>query len=183
ILTEVKRIERNIWLELNNYLTALEQINVLNSMIYSYFNLKGTEVMHQKPEHFLINKMMETRKGNALSIGILYQVLCQRLNIPVYAIGLPRQFILGYFDLLPTLKPEEERMANLKSGILFYVDPTQGQVYTGSDVEVYLKRLKLSAQKRYFYPQSAKSIIRLLLKQLILCFENIENGSYRAADL
>src|SRR5690625_3484768 len=63
ILTEVKRIERNIWLELNNYLTALEQINVLNSMIYSYFNLKGTEVMHQKPEHFLINKMMETRKG------------------------------------------------------------------------------------------------------------------------
>ncbi len=185
ILNEIKKIERNIWLELNNYLTALEKINVLNSMIYSYFGIKGASIAYGRPNQFFINKVVESRKGNAITIGILYQTICHRLDIPVYAVGLPRQFILGYFDFPdPVLSPDkaETHIDALKSAILFYVDPIQGQIYTSDDVDVYLKKLNMPVQANYFRPQSARDIIRLLLNELSLCYDN-KKDYYRYEEL
>ncbi len=70
VLEEIEKLRRNIWLELNNYLTPLEQVNVLTSIIYGYYNLKGTEVGYQHPEEFLIHKLIETKRGNAIINGI-----------------------------------------------------------------------------------------------------------------
>ena len=36
IKQDIEKIRRNIWLELNNYLTPLEQINVMNSIFFIY---------------------------------------------------------------------------------------------------------------------------------------------------
>src|SRR5262245_22955435 len=55
VLQEVEKLRRNIWLELNSYLTPLEQVHVLTSILYNYYGLKGTEVAYQQPEEFLIN--------------------------------------------------------------------------------------------------------------------------------
>lgn len=185
ILQEIKRIERNIWLELNNYLTPLEKINVLNSMIYSYFGMKGSEIAYGRPNHFLINKVIESRKGNAITIGILYQAICQRLDIPISAVALPRQFILGYYDLFDHFTPIENQInlvEDVRSAILFYIDPLQGQIYTNDDVEIYLKQIKTPPKKTFYLPQSPKDIISLLLKELSLCYEN-KKDHYRYEEL
>ena len=55
ILTQFDQIRRNIWLELNNYLTPLEQVNVFNSILYSYYKLQGHELTEREPKHFFIN--------------------------------------------------------------------------------------------------------------------------------
>ena len=34
---EIEKIRRNIWLELNNYLTPIEKINVMNSIFFNYY--------------------------------------------------------------------------------------------------------------------------------------------------
>ncbi len=184
ILQEIKRIERNIWLELNNYLTPLEKINVLNSMIYSYFGIKGSEIAYARPEHFFINNVVESRKGNAITIGILYLTLCQRLDIPIFAIKLPRQFILGYYDLFDPPSPLENQsfLKESKSAILFYLDPLQGQIYTGDDVEVYLKKLGLPSRDVFYQPRTNREIIHLLLNELSLCYEN-KKEHYRFEEL
>ena len=52
----------------------------------------------RQPRPFLINKTLEARKGNAISNGIIYIVLCELLDIPVRAINIPRQFILAYVE-------------------------------------------------------------------------------------
>ncbi len=36
-LQEIEKIRRNVWLELNNYLTPLEQVNVMSSILYNYY--------------------------------------------------------------------------------------------------------------------------------------------------
>jgi hypothetical protein len=41
VLQEVEKLRRNIWLELNSYLTPLEQVNVVTSILYNYYGLKG----------------------------------------------------------------------------------------------------------------------------------------------
>ena len=53
VFQEVEKLRRNIWLELNSYLTPLEQVNVLTSILYNYFNLRGGEVNYQAADEFL----------------------------------------------------------------------------------------------------------------------------------
>src|SRR3982750_4401416 len=74
-LLEVEKIKRNIWLELNNYLTPLEQIRIVTGILYSYYNLKGSEVAYADVNEFLIHKVLESKRGNQLRNGILYLIL------------------------------------------------------------------------------------------------------------
>jgi len=87
-LQEMEKIRRNIWLELNSYLTPLEQVNVITGILYSYYKLKGNEVAYDFPEDFLINKVIEQKKGNAITNGILYLIICELLDIPIKAINI-----------------------------------------------------------------------------------------------
>jgi hypothetical protein len=74
VLQDIEKIRRNVWLELNNFLTPLEQANVLSSIVYNYYKLKGVEVNYEQPDDFFIHKVLESKKGNALTNGIIYQV-------------------------------------------------------------------------------------------------------------
>ncbi|NML37470.1 hypothetical protein HHL17_09735 [Chitinophaga sp. G-6-1-13] len=179
VLNEIERIKRNIWLELNNYLTPLEKINVLNSMIYNYFGLKGEEVSYQRKNQFFINQVIESKKGNPVTNGIIYQSLCAMLDLPVYAVNIPRQFILAYFDTFidfdEPVDPDDQR-------ILFFIDPIQGQIYTQQDVDTYLKRVSVPSVPSYFKPQSNKRIIQFLLEELAKCFRD-DKDAYRQDEL
>ncbi len=167
--TEIDRIKRNIWLELNNYLTPLEQINVLNSMIYNYFGLKGEEVSYQRKNQFFLNQVIESRKGNPLTNGIVYQALCAMLDLPVYAVNIPRQFILAYFD---TFYDFTEPADPGDYRILFFIDPIQGQIYTQQDVDTYLKRVNVPVNPDFYKPQSNARVIQFLLEETAKCFRN-----------
>jgi hypothetical protein len=178
-LHEVEKLRRNIWLELNSYLTPLERINVFNSIFFNYYKIQGIEVSYENPENFLINKTLEARKGNAISNGLLYVILCQQLDIPVKAISIPRQFILAYFDdQYPLLNP----VGHTSERIHFYIDPLNGQIYTHSDVEKYFKRLSVAPHASCFRPQDNKKLIRLLLEELAKCFDN-ERNHYKMNEL
>lgn len=166
VLHEIEKIRRNIWLEINNYLTPLEQINIVTSIIYSYYGLKGGETNYQQPNDFLINKTIEGKKGNQISNGLLYLILCEQLDIPVRAINIPKQFILAY------CKPgySEERLANPQSKIEFFIDPTAGMVFTQQDVDKYFKRISVPQVGSYFKPQTNKQVIQVLLEEFAKCF-------------
>jgi hypothetical protein len=180
VLQEVEKLRRNIWLELNSYLTPLEQINVLTSILYSYYNLKGTEVGYQHPEEFLINKVIETKRGNAIANGILYLMLSELLDIPVKAINIPRQFVLAY------LKPEYENDPSLQAQpmarIEFFIDPMSGQVFTHKDVDNYFKRVSVPPVASYFRPISHTRVVQVLLEEFSKCFDN-DKDAYKQKEL
>lgn len=81
VLQDIEKIRRNVWLELNSYLTPLEQANVLSSIIYNYYNLKGIEISYNHPDDFFLHKVIESKKGNTITNSIIYQVLCNLLEI------------------------------------------------------------------------------------------------------
>lgn len=168
-LQEIEKIRRNIWLELNNYLTPLEQVNVMSSILYNYYKQIGVEIAYTQPEDFFINKTVETKKGNAISNGILYLVLCQLLDIPVKAINIPRQFILAYMD---TSYQIQNPGAHNSEKIKFYIDPLNGQIYSHKDVENYFKRISVPPTTSYFREMSNKAVIQFLLEELAKCFDD-----------
>ncbi len=167
IMQEMEKLRRNIWLELNSYLTPLEQVNVISSILYNYYGLKGMEVGYQHPEEFLVNKVLECKRGNTVSNGILYLVLSQLLDIPVKAINIPKQFVLAYFRSDVSLDPKE----NAQQQIEFYIDPLSGQVFTHKDVENYFKRISVPPVPSYFKAVDHKRIVQTLLEEFSKCFD------------
>jgi len=163
-----EQMKRNIWLELNYYLTPLEQINVINSILYNYYKLQGQEITNRNPNLFFINYTLESKQGNAFSIGIIYLAVCEALDIPIFAVDLPRQFVLGFFDsLYHFLSPDRNPVQTVQ----FYIDPINGLVYTQNDVDVYLKKIKAPASDQYLQPMNAKEIIGRMLEELALTYE------------
>lgn len=166
VFQEIEKIKRNIWLELNNYLTALEQVNIINRIFFTYYKFKGVEVAYQQPEEFLINKVLETKRGNSIINGIIYQLLCGLLDIPVKAIRIPRQYLLAYFDTsYGYFNPKKDNY-----NIHFYIDPMNGHVYTHKDVEQYFKKTGIPISASYFRPMEHRRIFQFLLEELSKCF-------------
>ena len=129
---------------------------------------KGVEISYSHQEDFLMNKLLDTRRGNPISNGILYQSVCQKLDIPVRAIHIPRQFILGYFD-----DPEDyPTQRNRKPKILFYIDPISGQVYSQKDVDHYMERIQVAKTPTCFLPMESRSIIGFLIEEFAKCFDD-----------
>ena len=179
VLKKIEKIRRNTWLELNNYLTPLEQVNVITSILYNYYQQKGIEVSYNQPDDFLINKTIENHRGNAISNGIVYLILCQLLDISVNATNIPKQFILGYFDpqhefIQPLSRPAEK--------IFFFIDPLNGNIHSHKDIEKYFNRISISPSSAFFRPLSNKKIIRFLLEELSKCFNN-ESNLYKKEEL
>ena len=178
VLVEIEKIRRNIWLELNNYLTPLEQINIVTSILYSYYGLRGGETNYTEPNEFLLHKTLQAKRGNQISNGILYLVLCELLDIPVRAINLPKQFVIAYF------KPgySEENLPDPYHKIEFFIDPASGQVFTHQDVENYFKRISVPPSNSYFKPRMNKQVIVQLLEEFSKCFDG-DKEKYKQKEL
>ena len=168
ILSQFDQIRRNIWLELNSYLTPLEQVNVFNSILYNYYKLQGHELTEREPKYFFINQVLESKQGNAYSLGVLYLALCELLDIPIFAVDIPRQFVFAYIDTLHHfLSPADEVMQQIQ----FFVDPMNGMVYTQKDVDAYLRKINARDREQYFTPLLAKRVIYKMLEELNLCYK------------
>ena len=173
-LQEIERIRRNIWIEMNSYLTPLEQVKIIESILYNYYRLKGGEIAYNAPNDFMLHKVIESKKGNVIANGILYLILCELLDIPVRAINIPQQFILGYFSheaLYNNDFSANQPSANIK----FYIDPNSGAAFSHKDIELYFKRISVPPTASYFKPMSNKRIIQHLLEQLALCFDDLQH--------
>jgi regulator of sirC expression with transglutaminase-like and TPR domain len=179
VFKEIEKLRRNIWLEMNTYLTPMEQINVLGSIVYSYYKQQGIEISYENIDGFLLNKTLENHKANAFGNGILLLILSHLLDVPLAAINIPNQFILGYFDRhYEILNPTGHSSEKIK----FYVDPVNGQMYSHKEVENYFKKISVPPVSAFFRPMDNKSIMVLLISELIKCCER-ETQHYKIKEL
>jgi len=166
ILAQFDQIRRDIWLELNNYLTPLEQVNVINSIFYSANKFQGHELTEREPKFFFVNQVLESRQGNAFSFGVLYLALSELLDIPIFAVDIPRQFVFAYVDMVHQFFTAEDEVQKIQ----FFIDPLSGMVYTQGDVDVYLKKINAIPQDSYFIPLMPEKVIYKMLEELCLCY-------------
>ncbi|MDI9319619.1 MAG: transglutaminase family protein [Phycisphaerales bacterium] len=170
LLTQFDQIRRNLWLELNNYLTPIEKVNTFNGILYNYYKLQGHELSVNSIEHFFINKVLESKQGNVFTLGVLYIALAELLDIPIFAVAIPRQFLLAYIDSLQHFYTQGN---DVLRQISFFIDSINGMIYTQNDVEVYMTKIGADAKNPKFYQaQSTVQVIYRMLAELVLCFEH-----------
>ena len=166
----VTRIEKDIWLELNSNLTALEKVKVINHVLFDINRFAGNKTNIDAPQNLFLNNILETRKGNHLSLGILYIILSQKLGIPIFGVNLPQHFILAYMD-----EVRDEKIAlEDENEVLFYVNPfNKGAVFTQREIELFIKHLKLKPNASFYKPCDNIDIIQRLLKNVIASYTKI----------
>ena len=176
---QMEKIRRNIWLELNNYLTPLEQANVIRNILFSYYQIKGVEVNYEKPEEFLIAAPLQSKKGNAIANTLLYAELCQQLEIQAQFINIPKQCIIAFYasDWDP-----EEIVPNPQEFIQFYVEGTTGNAFSQKDLDQYMIRSNIEPKNSYYKALSNVKIIKKHLLEFAKCF-NSPTLQYKQKDL
>lgn len=165
---KIESIKKDIWLELNNNLTALEKVKIINHILFDIQGIKRNSSNFYSPQNYYINNVLETKKGNPVTLALIYTSVAQRLGLPIYGINLPKNFILAYKDEVYLNEADDEE------SILFYINPyNKGAVFGRKEINHFIKQQKLEDKNSYYVPCSNLEIIKRLIHSLIETYENL----------
>jgi regulator of sirC expression with transglutaminase-like and TPR domain len=178
LINQIEAIKRDAWIELRYDTSPLEKVKILNHVFYSINGFTGNTTNFHDPQNSYINNVLESRRGNQISLAVIYSIVAQRLDIPIYGVNLPQHFVLAYLD-------EKQEYPHISSGeangILFYINAfNKGSVFNRRDVDHFLKQLEIQPESYFYNPCSNIQIIKRILRNLISAYEkqsNIEKAS------
>ncbi|EDM37414.1 hypothetical protein PBAL39_09731 [Pedobacter sp. BAL39] len=166
IILQMEEIKREIWMGLQYEMSSVEKIKLINHVFYNVYGFSGNTKNHHDPQNSYINQVLESKKGNQISLAIIYSTLAQKLDIPVYGVNLPQHFILGYID--------ESKIEDHEFGVLFYINAfNKGAIFGKNDVDQFLRQLALEPMPGFYAPCSNVEIIRRIIRNLISSYENL----------
>lgn len=169
------KLLRDTWLELNDNLTALEKIKVINHIFYQVYSFNCISEDYIKSDTFFINKIFDYKKGNAISMTILYMAITQTLNIPIFGVDLPGHFVLAYLDEDGNTKLTGE---GGELDVMFYINAAKnGAIFTRNEIEYYLNEINIKKDTKYFEPCNNLAVMKLMISELIISLERENNES------
>jgi regulator of sirC expression with transglutaminase-like and TPR domain len=166
VINQIEAIKRDIWMQMMFEGSPSDQVKLINHVLYNIYGFSGNTANHQDPQNSYLSQVLETKKGNQISLAIIYSIVAQKLDIPIYGVNLPQHFILAYMD--------EAAKSDFESGILFYINAfNKGFIFGRRDVDMFLKQLNLNIDKQFYEPCSNTDIVRRILRNLISAYENL----------
>ncbi|HRG87227.1 MAG: transglutaminase family protein [Chitinophagales bacterium] len=180
LLKTISRIQKDIWIGINNYLSPLEQMNVVNQTLFSHYQFLGLNNDDDELRYMYINNAVDALKGNHFAIGILYLCLCQQLDLPVYGVCLSAHFILARAkDYITDFDNKEEN----REEVLFYVNPyNKGLAFSEKEINIYLNKIGAQPSDKYFAPASNRQVLFEYVQYLISLLKK-PSEQYKADDL
>lgn len=156
---DLEQIYYETWLEFRADLHPMDQVKVVNGVLFNKLKFGANTKNFHSPGNSMINIVLETRKGNPITLCVIYMLVAQKLKLPVFGVNLPNLFILTYKD-------------NQNSP--FYINAfNRGLIFTRQDIENYIHELHLVPQNSFFEPCENLEIIRRALRNLIMSFEKM----------
>ncbi|WP_256011207.1 transglutaminase-like domain-containing protein [Desertivirga xinjiangensis] len=166
IVNQIEDIKREIWTQMMYDMSAVEKVKLINHVLYGIHGFSGNTTNHQDPQNSYISQVLESKKGNQISLAVIYSVIAQKLDIPVYGVNLPQHFILGFVDETKDFSQEES--------VLFYINAfNKGFIFGRRDVDSFLKQLNLKPDRSFYEPCSNENIIRRILRNLIAAYTKL----------
>jgi regulator of sirC expression with transglutaminase-like and TPR domain len=156
---ELEQLYYETWLEFKPDLYPFDQIKLINSVIFNKLKFGANTKNFHSPGNSMINVVLETHKGNPITLCVIYMLVAQKLKLPVHGVNLPNLFVLTYKD---------ERHTQ------FYINAfNKGLIFSKQDIENYISELHLAPQATFFEPCSNLEIIRRVFRNLIMSFDKM----------
>lgn len=155
---ELEQIYYETWLEFRPDLYAFDQVKVINGVIFNKLKFGANTKNFHSPGNSMINIVLESKKGNPITLCVIYMLVAQKLKLPVYGVNLPNLFILTYKD----------------DNHQFYINVfNRGLIFSKQDIENYISELHLVPQTSFFESCSNLEIIRRAFRNLVMSFEKM----------
>jgi regulator of sirC expression with transglutaminase-like and TPR domain len=156
---ELEQIYYETWLEFKPDLYPFDQVKIINSVFFNKLKFGANTKNFHSPGNSMINVVLETRKGNPITLCVLYMMVAQKLKLPVYGVNLPNLFVLTYKD---------------DQNVQFYINAfNKGLIFSRQDIENYIHELHLAPQPSFFEPCANLEIIRRVFRNLIMSFDKM----------
>ncbi len=155
---ELEQIYYDTWLEFRPDLYPYDQVKVINSVLFNKLKFGANTKNFHSPGNSMINIVLESRKGNPITLCVIYMLVAQKLKLPVSGVNLPNLFILTYKD-------DKHQ---------FYINAfNRGLIFSKQDIENYINELHLVPQTSFYEPCNSLEIVRRALRNLVMSFEKI----------
>jgi len=166
VINQIEEIKREVWMQMMYESSPSEKVRLINNVFYHIYGFSGNTTNHKDPQNSYISQVLESKKGNQISLAIIYSIIAQKLDIPIYGVNLPQHFILAYID--------EENQTQYDNDVLFYINVfNRGYIFGRRDIDLFLKQLKVQPDRSFYEPCSNVDIIKRVLRNLISAYEEL----------
>jgi len=156
---DLEQIYYETWLEFKPDLYPFDQVKVINSVLFSKLKFGANTKNFHSPGNSMLNVVLETKRGNPITLCIIYMLVAQKLKLPVNGVNLPNLFVLTYKD---------------SKSAQFYINVfNKGLIFSRQDIENYINELHLTHQPSFFEPCSNLEIVRRVFRNLIMSFDKM----------
>jgi len=158
IKNTMEQIYYEAWVEMKPDLLPIEQVKILNNVLFNKLKFSSNTKNFHSPANSMISQVLESKKGNPISLCVIYMLVAQKLKLPVYGVNLPSLFILTY-------KNHESQ---------FYINAfNKGLIFTKEDIDNYLLQLNLAPMDIFYQPCGNIDIVARVLRNLIISFDKL----------
>lgn len=155
---DMHQIYFEVWTSFKNDLMPYEQVRIINSILFNQLRFSANTKNFHSPANSMINSVLETKKGNPISLCSIYLLVAQKLGLPIYGVNLPNLFVLTY-------KTKEAS---------FYINAfNKGLIFSKQDINNYLEHLKIESRDAFFQPCTHKDILIRSMRNLFVAFEKL----------
>ncbi len=156
IKKEINQIYFDAWHKLRENIHPKDAVDILNHVFFDKHKFSANTKNFHSPSNSLINQVIETKRGNPISLCVIYLLVAQRLGLPIFGVNLPSLFILTY-------KSKQTQ---------FYVNIfNKGLIFNKKDIDTYLKQMQLEPKDMFYEPCSNLEIVRRSLLNLMFAFK------------
>lgn len=119
-------------------------VATINEFLFDELGFTGNEENYYEPENSYLNRVIDRRTGNPISLCLVYMLLGRRLKLPISGIGLPGHFIC--------------RFQSSKEEI--YIDAfNRGKLLSKGDCIKYLQNTNHGLNEGHLTPVTARRIL------------------------
>ena len=128
----------------------------LAAHLFQSLGFSGNESNYYDPDNSYLGRVIDTRRGIPVSLSALYLLLAKRLRIPVYGVGTPGHFLLGYRE----------------NGEQYFLDSfKKGKELDLAEVRRMLMRNGYEFRPEYLRPCGPRDILARMMRNLLSIYQ------------
>jgi regulator of sirC expression with transglutaminase-like and TPR domain len=152
----IEQLYFDAWTHMKENMHPYDQVKALNNVLFREKRFSANTKNFHSPSNSMLHLALETKRGNPLTLCVIYMTIAQKLDLPVYGVNLPNLFILTY---------------KLDS-VQFYINVyNKGLMLSKADIDNYIVQLNLNPVDIFYEPCSNVEIVKRALRNLAFSFE------------
>jgi regulator of sirC expression with transglutaminase-like and TPR domain len=149
------------WLHVRTEMHPYDQVKALNHVLFKIYKFSANTKNFHSPANSMLHLALETKRGNPLTLCVIYLTIAQKLQLPIYGVNLPNLFILTY-------KHDDYQ---------FYINVyNKGLMLSKADIDNYILQLNLNPVDIFYEPCPNLDIVKRALRNLALSFEKLNEA-------